>query len=113
MFHIKIDDILNVNKSGSDNIKFEFGLGIIPYIDVKKKDGLLHKIKDLRRNLQIQSGKEIPLIHIQDNGKLKELQYRISLNSKIIIDNYLDMVDDEKRVEEMLSFLELIIKSNV
>jgi transcriptional regulator with XRE-family HTH domain len=109
MFNLKIDDILNVNESGSDDIKFEFGLGIIPYIDVKKKDSLLHKIKDLRTNLKIQSGKEIPLIHIQDNGKLKELQYRISLNGKIIIDNYLDLVDDDKRAEEMLSFLELVI----
>lgn len=38
-------------------------------------------------------------------------EYRISVNNMICIDNFLDYVEEDKRIVEILSFIRLIIKN--
>lgn len=123
-FNVKVDDILYGNfEKFSDKIEsedetknieimFDFGLGIVPYLNIMKDGNFLEKVKEMRQRLELQIGKVIPLIRIMDNIELKNLQFRISINGKVFINNNLEIVPEEARFEEMLSFLEYVIKSN-
>lgn len=113
IYKIKVDDILNVKTNCTLDIKFEFGFGIIPYLDLKKKDNLLTRVPTLRSGLNSAFAVDIPNIHFLDNRSLKDLEYRISLNGTVLTDNHLDLVAEGDRITEMLKNLEFDIQNYV
>jgi Predicted transcriptional regulators len=96
-----------------DIIRLEFGKGIVQYVDPKEGGKLIPNIKELRKALEEENLKEIPLVRVMDNLKLGELQYRISIKGKVLVDNSLVSVSPEERIPDMLSNLEKAIKSNI
>ena len=101
IFNVTIDFIIKAQEVGK--FVFEFGIGIFPYIDMSRKDNLLqqvslyHKIADF------------PRIRFKDNIELKQMQYRIILDDVIMAGNNLEYVEENRRVEEMLSYIKLYI----
>lgn len=118
-FNVKIDDILsgevsdNLTENKSNEIVFDFCMGIIPYLGIKNEDGFLNRVYNIRQNYKVSADKDIPLIRVMDNGELNSLQYCIFLNGKLLIDNNLQIVPEGDRVDEMLRFLEHAIRMNI
>lgn len=118
-FNVKIDDILagrvqeNLQKNEHNEIVFECGIGVVPYLSLKSEDKFLNRVCNMRHIFKETTCKDIPLVRIMDKGELKDLQYRISINGKMLIDNNLQIVPEENRVDEMLGFLEHVIKINI
>ncbi len=111
-FHVKVDDLLRAD-SEKPQIKLEFGSGILPYVDVKQKDNLLVRIKELRARINSETVNELPLIQVCDNEQLGALQYRITVNDNILLNHELDQVPPEDRLSEMMHYLEFVIKGDV
>lgn len=106
--------MINMEKSyEGDIIRLEFGKSIVQYADSKEGGKLIYNIKELRKALEKENLKEIPLIRVMDNLKLGELQYRISIKGKVLVDNSLVSVPPEERTSDMLSNLEKVIKLNI
>ena len=118
-FNVKIDDILagkvkeNLFKNELTQIVFECGIGVVPYLSLKSEDNFLNRVYNIRHRFKETTCKDIPLVQIMDKGDLNNLQYRISINGKKLIDNNLQIVPEENRVDEMLGFLEHVIKMNI
>lgn len=112
--HHNDERMINMEKSyEGDIIKLEFGLGIVPIISPKENSNFLEQIKAMRNKLENETSKDIPLIRVCDNGELKDLQYRISIKGKTLIDNDLEIVPETDRASEILRYLEFIVKSNI
>lgn len=112
-YKIKVDDILKAKIAPSPDIKFEFGFGIIPYLDLKNKDNLLTRVSTLRSSLKAAYAADIPNVHFLDNCRLGDLEYRIGVNGTVLTDNHLDLVDEDDRIIEMLKNLEFDIQNHV
>lgn len=112
-YKIKVDDILNANIDCILEIQFEFGYGIIPYMDLKKKENLLTRVPTLRSSLKSAYSIDIPDIHFLDNGDLADLEYRISVNGTVRSDNHLDFVAEDDRITEMLKYIEFDIQNYI
>lgn len=101
IFGVTIDSIMKAQNE--DNIVFEFGVGILPYIDMSKTDNLIQRVSQYHENV------EFPKIHIKDNTELKDMQYRIIKNGAIMVENDLAYVGENKRIDEMLSYIKLYL----
>ncbi len=86
-----------------NNIVFEFGVGILPYIDVSKSDNLIQQVSKYHEIV------EFPKIRFKDNVELRDMQYRIILDGAIMADNDLEYVEESMRIAEMLSYIKLYI----
>ena len=73
IFNVTIDSIIKVHDFGS--FVFEFGIGILPYIDMSKEDNLLQRVSKYHEIV------EFPKIRFQDNTELKDMQHRIILDN--------------------------------
>lgn len=96
-----------------DIIRFELGMGVIPLVDPKENGNFLDKIRHMRKKLEEETSRNIPLIRVLDNSELNELQYKISIKGKVLVDNNLALVPQEDRVFEMVRYLESVVKSNI
>jgi len=101
IFSVTIDSIIKAKDFG--NITFEFGIGILPYIDMSKADNLIHRVNKYHEIA------EFPKIRFKDNTGLREMQYRIILDDVIMADNDLEYVEEKARIDEMLSYIKLYI----
>ena len=101
IFNVTIDSIIKVHDFG--NFVFEFGIGILPYIDMSKEGNLLQRVSKYHEIV------EFPKIRFQDNIELKDMQYRIILDNVIMTDNSLEYVEERMRIDEMLSYIKLYI----
>lgn len=101
IFGVTIDSI--IKSQNEDNIVFEFGIGILPYIDMSKEKNLIQQVSHYLKSV------EFPKIHFMDNTELNEMQYRIIKNGVIVVDNDLEYVEENKRVEEMLSYIKIYV----
>ncbi len=101
IFDVKIDSIIKAQEFG--NFVFEFGIGILPYIDMSKADNLIQRVRKYHEIA------EFPKIRFKDNVELREMQYRIILDDIIMADNNLEYVEEEMRIDEMLSYIKLYI----
>ena len=101
IFNVTIDSIIKAHDFG--NFVFEFGIGILPYIDMSKEDNLLQRVSKYHEIV------EFPKIRFQDNTELKDMQYRIILDNVIMADNSLEYVEKRMRIDEMLSYIKLYI----
>ena len=101
IFDVKIDSIIKAQEFG--NFVFEFGIGILPYIDMSKADNLIQRVSKYHEIA------EFPKIRFKDNVELRDMQYRIILDDVIMADNSLEYVKEEMRIDEMLSYIKLYI----
>lgn len=101
IFNVTIDSIIKAQKV--EEFVFEFGIGILPYIDMSRKDNLLQQVSLYHKIV------EFPRIQFKDNIELKQMQYRIILDDVIMVDNNLEYVEENRRIEEMLSYIKLYI----
>ncbi len=62
-----------------DMVELEVGFGLIPLVDESQNGDLLHRIRIVRQQLAQEMGFVIPPIHIRDNLKLEQSEYRILL----------------------------------
>lgn len=81
----------------------EFGIGILPYIDMSKADNLIQRVSKYHEIA------EFPKIRFEDNTELRDMQYRIILDDVIMADNDLEYVEEKIRIDEMLSYIKLYI----
>jgi len=63
-----------------DPLELEIGYGLIPLVDSDRKGTVLERIRMIRRQIALEMGVVIPLMHIRDNLHLKPNQYSIKLN---------------------------------
>lgn len=101
IFSVKIDSIIKAQDSG--NFVFEFGIGILPYIDMSKEDNLIQQVSKYHEIA------EFSKIRFKDNTELREMQYRIILDDVVMADNDLEYVEEKKRIDEMMSYIKLYI----
>ena len=101
IFDVTIDSIIKAQDFG--NFVFEFGIGILPYIDMSKADNLIQRVSKYHEIA------EFPKIRFKDNVELRDMQYRIILDDVIMADNNLEYVEEEMRIDEMLSYIKLYI----
>jgi flagellar biosynthesis protein FlhA len=62
-----------------DVLELEIGYALIPLVDVEQNGTLLERIRMIRRQVALEMGVVIPLMHIRDNLQLKPNQYAIQL----------------------------------
>jgi len=62
-----------------DVLELEIGYALIPLVDTEQKGTVLERIRMLRRQIALEMGVIIPLMHIRDNLRLKPNQYSIKL----------------------------------
>ena len=102
IYAVPIDSIIKVQDSG--NFVFEFGIGILPYMDMSKGDNLIQQVAKYHEIV------EFPKIRFKDNTELRDMQYRIILDGVVMADNNLEYVEEKNRNNEMLSYIKLYIK---
>ncbi len=101
IFSVTIDSIIKAQDV--DNLVFEFGVGILPYIDMSKEDNLIQQVSKYHKKVKFRK------IRFKDNTELKDMQYRIILDGVIMADNDLEYVEENMRIAEMLSYIKLYI----
>ena len=62
-----------------DILELEIGYALIPLVDTEQKGTLLERIRMIRRQIALEMGIIIPLMHIRDNLHLKPNEYAIRL----------------------------------
>lgn len=102
IYAVPIDCIIKTQDS--ENFVFEFGIGILPYMDMTKVDNLIQQVAKYHEIA------EFPKIHFKDNTELREMQYRIIIDGAVMADNDLEYVEEKNRINEMLSYINLYIK---
>ena len=101
IFKVTIDSIIKAQEV--EKLVFEFGIDILPYIDMSRKDNLLQQVSLYHKIV------EFPPIRFKDSIELKQMQYRIILDDVIMVDNNLEYVEENRRIEEMLSYIKLYV----
>lgn len=101
IFSVTIDSIIKAQDV--ENFVFEFGVGILPYIDMSKEDNLIQQVSKYHKKVKFRK------IRFKDNTELKDMQYRIILDGVIMADNDLEYVEENMRIAEMLSYIKLYI----
>ncbi len=101
IFSVSIDSIIKAKDV--ESFVFEFGIGILPYVDMSKEDNLVQRVNKYHEMV------EFPKIRFKDNTELENMQYRIILDGVIMVDNNLEYVEENKRIAEMLSYIKLYI----
>lgn len=67
-----------------DILELEVGFGLIPLVDEEQNGDLLQRIKVIRQQMAREMGLVIPPIHIRDNLRLDQSEYRILLKGNRI-----------------------------
>lgn len=112
--HEKDERMINMVKNyEGEIIKLDFGFGVVSVCKPSENSNFLEEIKQMRSRIEKETNKEVPLIHVCDNGDLNDLQYRITVKGKILVDNNLENIKEADRGPEMLKYLEHIIKVNI
>lgn len=62
-----------------DVLELEIGYGLIPLVDAEQNGTLLDRIRMIRRQVALEMGIVIPLMHIRDNLHLRPNEYSIQL----------------------------------
>ncbi len=62
-----------------DVLELEIGYALIPLVDAEQNGTLLERIRMIRRQMALEMGVVIPLMHIRDNLHLKPNEYSIQL----------------------------------
>lgn len=101
IFSVTIDSIIKAQDS--EPFVFEFGIGILPYIDMSKADNLIQRVSKYHEIA------EFPKIRFKDNTGLRDMQYRIIIDDVIMADNDLEYVEEKMRIDEMLSYIKTYI----
>ena len=97
-----------MNQYVGDMIIIEFGINIVPCANE-----LIKNIKELRKDIEGLTNKEIPLIRIKDNTNLKNDEYRILIKDVIIANETLENVADSEKVIEIMDALKKSISDNI
>ncbi|MCI9077491.1 MAG: helix-turn-helix domain-containing protein [Lachnospiraceae bacterium] len=101
IFRVTIDSIVKAQDLGG--FVFEFGVGILPYIDMSKAGNLIEQVNQYHKVV------EFPKIRFKDNVELRDMQYRIILDDVVMADNDLEYVEENIRIAEMMSYIKLYI----
>ena len=67
-----------------DDLELEIGYGLIPLVDAKRGGELLGRIRAVRKQLAVELGFVIPLIHIRDNLQLEPGEYRVLVRGNVV-----------------------------
>lgn len=114
LIHGNDERMINMEKSyNGDIVKLEFGTGIIPYLNSQGKDNFIDMVKGMRKELELELNKKIPLIRLVDIEELNDFQFRISVKDKALINANLQAISDEDKLKEMVHCLEGIIRANI
>lgn len=105
IFSVTIDSIIKAQDV--ENFVFEFGVGILPYIDMSKEDNLIQQVSKYHEKVKFRK------IRFKDNTELKDMQYRIILDGVIMADNDLEYVEENMRIAEMLSYIKLYVFTTI
>ncbi len=106
--HKNIERMIDMNQYMGDMIIIEFGLNI-----VSCANKLIDSIKELRKDIESITNKEIPLIRIRDNTDLKNDEYRILVKGVIIEDETFENIDDSEKITRIVTALKDSINSNI
>jgi DNA-binding transcriptional MerR regulator len=106
--HKKVERVLPMNQYTGDIIIIEFGLKIVPCADE-----LIAGIKELRKQLEMETHKDFPLIRIRDVDTLTENQYQILIKGVITTNEDLENISNEDKASKMLSSLKDNIMHNI
>ncbi len=101
IFSVTIDSIIKAQDS--EIFTFEFGIGILPYVDMSRANNLIHQV------IQYHEITDFPKIRFKDNPELRDMQYRIIIDDIIMADNDLEYVEEKMRIDEMMSYIKLYI----
>lgn len=110
-YNVSVDHIIRGKTINKVSLVFEFGLGMIPYIHAPEENSLLYKAIEIRSKIEDIKRCDIPKIRFMDNHQLKDMEYRILVDGEIVVDNFLESIPEYDRINSMLNFLELVLKS--
>ncbi|WP_027627302.1 MerR family transcriptional regulator [Ruminiclostridium cellobioparum] len=114
LLHSTDERMISMEKSyKGDTVRLEFGTGIIPYINTIGQENFIDLFKGMRKKLELELKKGIPLIRLVDNEGLDEFQIRISVKDNVLIDTNLQAISDEDKLKEMVHYLEGIVRANI
>jgi flagellar biosynthesis protein FlhA len=95
-----------------DPILLLFGYGLIPLVDSAQGGDLLDRVVMIRRQIALELGAIVPVIHLRDDIKLGPSQYRILIkgvevaSGEILFDHYMAM--NPGNVEEEIDGIETV-----
>lgn len=114
LIHGNDERMISMEKSYSrDTVKLEFGTGIIPYLKSQGEENFIDMVKSMRKALESELEKKLPLIRLVDIEELNDFQFRISVKDKVLINANLQAISDEDKLKEMVHCLEGIIRANI
>lgn len=93
-------------------IQLLFGYGLLPLVDTNQGGDLLDRVVMIRRQIAIELGAIVPIIHLRDDIKLNPNQYKIMIKGvevatgEILFDHYMAM--NPGFVEEQIDGIETI-----
>jgi DNA-binding transcriptional MerR regulator len=106
--HNKIERMIKMTEYTGDVFIIEFGIEIVPFAQA-----LIDGIVELRRDIEDQYKKELPLIRIKDNPDLAAYQYRILVKGVVTTDGVLEVNNSNILVTIIINDFKKIILSNI
>ncbi|MDR1539930.1 MAG: flagellar biosynthesis protein FlhA [Clostridiales bacterium] len=95
-----------------DPILLLFGYGLIPLVDSSQGGDLLDRVVMIRRQIALELGAVVPVIHLRDDIKLSPNQYKIMIkgvevaSGELLFDHYMAM--NPGNVEEEIDGIETV-----
>lgn len=93
-------------------IQLLFGYGLLPLVDANQGGDLLDRVVMIRRQIALELGAVVPIIHLRDDIKLNPNQYKIMIKGvevatgEILFDHYMAM--NSGYVEEEIDGIETV-----
>jgi DNA-binding transcriptional MerR regulator len=106
--HNKVERMIHMTKYTGDMFIIEFGIEVVPFA----KD-LIDKIMELRKDIEGQYNRELPLIRIRDNPVLTDYQYRILVKGIVTTDGILNDININDLVSKIVDDFKKVILSNI
>ncbi len=95
-----------------ESIQLLFGYGLLPLVDSNQGGDLLDRVVMIRRQIALELGAVVPIIHLRDDIKLNPNQYKIMIKGvevatgEILFDHYMAM--NSGYVEEEIDGIETV-----
>ena len=68
-----------------DRVKLIVGFGLVPFFIVSSSDGILERIKTIRKEIENETGTTLPKIRIQDDIHLEPNDYTIVVDGNEVV----------------------------
>lgn len=70
------------NEANASQFVIELGIALVPLVSPDAGDGLIARIRSLRKSLAQDEGKALPMMQIRDNLDLEDNAYRFVINGE-------------------------------